>query len=764
MWRKWFPWRNIIKSIALKQGFLDPIAVLAKIQRFAQPSEVAAPIELLRLATILQARGLLNVQAIQHNLDWVWPYWVVRQFNPQDVSFIPRAFSITHINLTNRNWTAVGIPDCPDYPIVDPRGLLTPFYDSWSVDAWVLPKDGAAVLPSRASAIKQRWEESKNLVLRTELEKDGVRLITRVFVKHNGTCADCIEEIEVVSDRDARLAVSLRPFNAEGVSEVERIALAANGAGWEVNKKQHVRFDPAPDGQFLSNYKEGDVYQKISRCPPLSETLSLHPEIECRAGMATAAAVFCLSAGVPRKIKVHITRDVKSLTSVPAAEDSADSAERGWESALAGHCRFETDNDAAYVYDAAVKTLVLHTPGTEAFPGPYTYKHFWFRDAVFILHALLVTNLAGRAEKIIDHFPSRQTLTGHYRSQDGEWDSNGQVLWILRRYCQLTGSKPKEAWKDSIRRGARWIEGKRVSENIKADHAGLFPAGFSAEHLGPNDFYYWDDFWGVEGLRSAAALMHAYGEPDLAARYEETAGRFMGCIEESLSRSAARLKTRVMPASPYRRLDTGAVGSLAVGYPLTLWAANDERVIDTVEYLMSRHFIHGGFFHDMSHSGINPYLTLGIAQILLRNGDPRCRDLVRALQKLASPTGQWPEAIHPLTLGGCMGDGQHVWAAAEWILMVRACFVREEHDRVILFSGVLPEWYEGKRGVSFGKTRTPWGLLSVSLKHEKEQILAEWEFDGDAVPEGIESRLPGYLPVTASGGQTSALLTREKNA
>ena len=71
MWRKWFPWRNIVKAIALKQGFLDPIALLSKIQRFAQPSEVAAPIELLRLATVLQARGLVNVQAIQHNLDWI---------------------------------------------------------------------------------------------------------------------------------------------------------------------------------------------------------------------------------------------------------------------------------------------------------------------------------------------------------------------------------------------------------------------------------------------------------------------------------------------------------------------------------------------------------------------------------------------------------------------------------------------------------------------------------------------------------------------
>src|SRR3989338_1488245 len=115
MWKKWIPWQLIVKKVAQKQGFLDPIALLSKVQRFAQPSEVAAPVELIRLATVLQARGFINVQAIQHNLDWVWPYWVVRQFDPRDPSFIPRAFSLTHINLTHRNWTAVGIPDCAKY-------------------------------------------------------------------------------------------------------------------------------------------------------------------------------------------------------------------------------------------------------------------------------------------------------------------------------------------------------------------------------------------------------------------------------------------------------------------------------------------------------------------------------------------------------------------------------------------------------------------------------------------------------------------------
>jgi hypothetical protein len=84
--------------------------------------------------------AFLNSRVIQHNLDWVWPYWIERQFDPHDVSFIPRAFSITHINLTHRNWTALGYPDCPELPIVDPRGLLTPILDGWSLDGWLLPK------------------------------------------------------------------------------------------------------------------------------------------------------------------------------------------------------------------------------------------------------------------------------------------------------------------------------------------------------------------------------------------------------------------------------------------------------------------------------------------------------------------------------------------------------------------------------------------------------------------------------------------------
>jgi hypothetical protein len=399
----------------------------------------------------------------------------------------------------------------------------------------------------------------------------------------------------------------------------------------------------------------------------------------------------------------------------------------------------------------------------DVFPGPYTYKHFWFRDAAFILHALLAANLVTRAEKILDYFPARQKFNGYFCSQDGEWDSNGQVLWIFRRFCELTGTLPKPEWKDSIRKGAEWIESKRLSEDHAKPEAGLFPAGFSAEHLGPNDFYYWDDFWGVEGYLSASYLMQKYGELDEAKHYAEEAEGFEACISRSLERSEKKLGTKAMPATPYRRLDTGVIGSLTVGYPIQIWEPDDARVMQTVEYLLKSHFVEGGFFHEMGHSGINPYLTLTVAQILLRNNDSRYMQLMRRIQKLASPTGQWPEAIHPHTHGGCMGDGQHVWAATEWILMIRNCFVREEKDGLILCSGVLPEWYAGEREVSYGIIRVPYGFLTLYMSNEGEQVRVSWDAHWSGAIPPIEILLPGYQVINVASGETTALLSKEKN-
>jgi len=746
-WMKWLPWRFVIRRIARNRGFLDPIALLARLHSFAQPSEVGEPIELLRAGVVFHARGLINSRVIQHNLDWIWPYWIERQFDPYDDSFIPRAFSITHINLTHRNWTAIGYPDAEELPIVDPRGLLTPILDGWSLDGWLLTDDGRCLLPSRATDCRQRQDMDEGVRIITETDLPGLALTSSAWVELESGIPVCKLRLQARADTNARLVLALRPYNPEGISFIHQVSLSKDRTAWTIDDTQRVEFSTAATQHHVSDYRHGDVYIHLKNADD-------HTEGRCDVGMVTAAALFPVTAG----------EDTEIIASIPLATAAPETlVADAWNAEHRDHCKLTCpEPHYQFLYDAAITSLILHSP-EDVYPGPYTYKRFWFRDAAFIIHALLCVGLTGRAERALARFPERQTTLGYFRSQEGEWDANGEVLWIVQRFFALTGQPPSPEWHGPIQRGARWILRKRLSDDLNAPHAGLLPAGFSAEHLGPNDYYYWDDFWGIAGLRAASDMI-ADEDEGQSKKFAQGATEFAAAVDRSLRQCAQRLGRPAMPASPYRRLDAGAIGSLALGYPAQLCAPDDPRLLDCVEFLLNRCFVNGTFYQDMIHSGLNAYLTLHVAQILLRADDPRYLELMDAVAALASPTGQWPEAIHPRTGGGCMGDGHHVWAAAEWALMIRNCFVREEGERLILCAGIPPRWLEQNTPIRFGPAPTSFGAVTISITPvpgKSSQV--EWRADWHRKAPPIEIRLPGFEPVNVTTDTNTIVLVKKES-
>ncbi len=624
----------------------------------------------------------------------------------------------------------MGLPGYSEYPIVDPRGLLTPFYDGWSIDSWIVTDSQESLFPSQIDSVAQTLSlNEETLAVTTASKNPFADLHIRCEVLSSSSIPTCFMRVRGQCQKRGWLVVSVRPYNPEGVSFIQQISRLKEKNGWLINKKAEVILDHPPTSYAFSNYVEGDVANQLFQ----KENKEL---VDCDVGMATAAAIYELPLEETFQIQVEIPLSKKSLATQPS-----------WSDSLLGHCSLSIpDKKFQTLYEIALRTLILHSPG-DIFPGPYTYKRFWFRDAAFIVYAMLCAQLTAHLEEILDQFHSRQTLLGYFRSQDGEWDSNGQALWTLERFCRMMNRPLKEEWRMPVENAGYWIVRKRTSTQDSEIHSGLMPAGFSAEHLGPSDYYYWDDFWSVAGLRSAAYLLKGEDRSKhVVDKFTKEAADLMQCIERSLEYVPVQTAQKGLPASPHRRMDAGAIGSLAAGYPLQLLKPRDPRLLATVTFLMQHCFLSNSFYQEISHSSINAYLTLHVAQVLLRAGDEKFLELVQSIADLATPTGQWPEAIHPWTRGGCMGDGQHVWAAAGWVIMIRNLFVREEEQEglLILGSGLSPARLRHNERLHFGPALTLFGQISIDIICEREVIQVNWEGQWYGEPPKIEIRLPGY--------------------
>lgn len=725
------PIKNLLRRHAVSRGFPDPMDLLERLGRFSEPSEVQYPVELLRAGATLHIRGLYNSAILQYNTDWKWPYWVNRQFDPNDPSFVPRAFSLTHINLTHRNWVAVGLPGFAAYPLVDPSGLLTPYWDGWSLDLWSCDSTNTWRTAEDADSVEQHLDFSEGLAVVTTLRFPDYRLVLRVDAVHAEDSPLCRLQCEIEGEGCERVAVAVRPANPEGVSFVHSIARTKHTGCLDVEGAV-LHFSRTPESWAFSDYRQGDVFHQLGGPPHEGSGRS------CTHGMATAAVVFHLPGDGPRNLSVTL----------PLCKPDQDgvhthSATQSWDEALSEACSFAIpDRRFQYLTDAALRSLVLLSPG-DVYPGSFTYKRFWFRDASYMASALLAAGLVSRAKRVLGNFVRRQLPSGYFRSQEGEWDSNGQVLWTFGQYFAISGERPDKELLAHLIKGGEWIRDKRRGGKGH-QHPGLLPAGFSAEHLGPNDYYYWDDFWSVAGLRALAELCGAAGDEKRERAFRDEADDLLQVIEQSLARAQDRNGRAAMPAAPLRRLDSAVIGSIVASYPLCLYESDDPRLKDTVDYLMQNCLVQGVFYQEMIHSGLNAYLTLHLAQAVLREGTGKHFPLIQRIAELATPVAQWPEAIHPATGGGCMGDGQHGWAAAEWLLMMRNLFVREEGSELILGSGLPPAWLQPGQRLACLKTAVSGGVVSLEIITQEQGAEVHWSCQWHGEPRRLQFRLAGF--------------------
>lgn len=706
---------------------------LAAASQLGQPAKPEYPRELLPDAARMYARGWLNRPFFETTQDWVWPYWAVRQNDPADAGFVPWGFQPYHLNLAYRDWTAIGLPCHTREAVVDPRGLVTPWLDGWSLDTWLgteqglivparCPDDAVAqtVEPNPLAILTEIRRQSWVLRLRTEMVEDsagGPWVAHQVSVWHNGP--------ERVS---GTLCLSLRPYNGEGVSLIKRIAFRDGTC--HVNDRPALVAPPTPL-VGCATYRDGDIAHRLDRLPAPWQA-------DCPAGLATAVLAWPFTLAAGERWDTTVLMPLDSPAERPAIQTVVpqwkERASRRWTAALSPAMRIDLpDKRWQAAFDANRSYLLLMHDGESITPGPFTYHRFWFRDAAYLVHALGKTGFTRQAEEVLRSFPRRQRPDGYFRSQDGEWDSNGQAIWAMVEHFRLTRDRGylADAY-PSIRRGAEWIERKR-----RETESGLLPAGLSAEHFGPPDVYYWDDFWGLAGLRGAMEAAQALGHDADISRFRTAYESYWHDVRRSLDADAHRLGQPILPASPNRRPDAAMIGSLAACYPLRLIEPADEALANTLTALRRDHFVEQAFFQPHSHTALGTYLTLHVAHCLLFGRSSDAWPILQWFLEHASPTWTWAEGINPRSRHGGMGDGHHGWALADFLLLVRDLLLFEERDRLVITPLLPPGWAAPGHRIRVTDAPTHFGRVGFEIAFGEDEARLRMQSEFHTIPSRI---------------------------
>src|SRR5436853_2705472 len=326
----------------------DIVRYLSTFQRLGETVEVELPGELLPVGARTVFRAVRTRAAAQLGVDWVWPYWLDRQLDPRSPAFVPRGHLPVLTNLTNRNWTMVGNVGSSREAIVDPRGLVTPWYDGWSLDWWV-GADDRWHLPSREAAVRQRLLGNAPVV-ETVLRVPGGEVAQRVYAVAGlagGAGAEgapaaspaelAVVELENRSPVPVVVAFAVRPYNPEGLAIVERIALHHRTVA--VDGRPALLLPRPPARMAASTFRAGDSVNVVTA----GRAGSTFPEaLRCEVGLAQAAFLFPLPHTATIRVAMPLSPDrrtrrrrlarrrVERMPELPAAPPASAAVVRSW--------------------------------------------------------------------------------------------------------------------------------------------------------------------------------------------------------------------------------------------------------------------------------------------------------------------------------------------------------------------------------------------------------------------------------------------------
>jgi hypothetical protein len=374
------------------------------------------------------------------------------------------------------------------------------------------------------------------------------------------------------------------------------------------------------------------------------------------------------------------------------------------------------------------------------------YHAFWLRDASDIVRMYDVTGYPQYASQALAFFPRFQREDGLFLSQSGQYDALGEVLEAYGEHYRMTHDLAfAHSVFPSVERAVAWLETAR-----RADPLHVIPASDVKDNEYVSGHITGYNFLALGGLKNAAVLAEAVGQPAKAAAYRADYDAYRQDFLKALDR-CTNMNGGYLPPSLEGDCTGQDWGNLLGTYPEHVLTPNDPRITATLK------MVQGKYAEGLTTYGtgryVHHYLMIKntLTEIVRGEQQQPVKDLYALLVHTSSTQEGFEFAIR------AWGDRDfadnlppHGWFAAEYRTMLRAMMVREDGRQVHLLSVMSPDWMGAGKEIRVERAPTEFGEVGFTLTQPDDHsaritLNMRWR----EKPDSVVLHLPWFADVSA---------------
>ncbi len=682
-----------------------------KLFDFAGACKVTIDYEKYQTSRDMYLAGLNNYTLFQKFSNFKWPAWInaITDSSRGASSFVPHML----INSSMRDCLYFTNFLSDDGLYVDPAGMMSPSYDRWSLETWIV--DGGNLhRPSMEWDRVRQERDTKNSIIHSTFENDLFKLRHTIYGARGAADEAVVETECLLKDRKhASLLFVVRPYDQHHLGGIESIEFLKDTHCVNINGRKSLCFGSRPDFMLAGG---GEECRDIDPANETGQARSASPY-----GMATLGLGYSLKKG-DNRFTFRIAID--SRASLGGGKYDYERVKEDFTTFAAmrirngGNLSLPDRQMQNWFYGSKISLLNFSLKSILKADGSMDY-----RAAFYIIFGCNRMGYFPESLRYIDFCIKSFTADEKNMTFDGVIDTCSIINAIADYFIHVRDTGFLQGRFDFIKKKALALY--NYSRKLKK---------FGSHGRNSLPFYYIAEDHPFDLI----LLSHALAQYSYLARCIGIFGDELKFKKES-ERIAAILTAVAFDGEKGLPGNEFMLYNLFAGFPFRIESVTGENLRGLVGRMRS---CFDGMPLFVKSLGVDVVSSLVAANNLIMIKEAGSYEIVKAVTGTKNRAFVLPEFMNPSTGRASWGNGASMTAAAVMFATIRNILFVDYPERLELFPQPRAEWFEPGNEIKIDDLPSRFGLISLRMVSTANEIQVHFDKLPKFVPPDIMINLP----------------------